>query len=592
MKTDCTSTVYINNKELTVPEGVTILEAAMQHGIEIPNLCYLKGTHSCGSCRICVVEVEGAKTLQASCITKVADGMIVQTNTKKLRETRKLLYELMLSDHNQECLVCGRSGSCELQALGEKIKLHEARFAGETSKASLDTANPAIYRDMSKCILCRRCETVCNEVQGVGAIRSQGRGFGTTISPAEDLELAKVNCAYCGQCTLVCPVGALQEVDSIEEVWSALSNRDKYVIVQTAPAIRAALGEEFGYPAGTLVTGKMAAALRSLGFDEIFDTNFAADLTILEEGTELLGRLEQLLSGKEVTLPMITSCSPGWIKYIENHYPEQVGHLSSCKSPHMMLGALAKSYYAKVLNKSPEDIYVVSIMPCTAKKFEITREEMSSDVDAVLTTRELAKMIKEAGIDFCNLADEKFDAPFGLSSGAADIFGTTGGVMEAALRTVYEVVTGDELPFANLHVQPIMGLDGIKEGAVTIDHTVDAWKGLQGKTLQIGVASGLKNAKKLMDDIKAGTSPYHFIEIMCCPGGCISGGGQPRPVNDEIRQKRLQAIYAEDEGKDLRKSHENPLITKLYKEFLESPNSHISHELLHTHYVKREKYKI
>lgn len=582
--------VTINGNQYEVPEGINILEAAKMNGILIPNFCYLEGVHECGSCRICVVEVEGARTLQASCITKVTEGMVIKTNTEKVRKARKLLYELMLSDHNKECLSCRRNGSCELQDLGELLQVDEVRFEGEKSKAQVEFSNPSIYRDMSKCILCRRCETVCNEIQGVGAISSQNRGFQTTISPSGNYELASVNCAYCGQCTLVCPVGALMEVDSTKAVWDALGDDNKRVIVQTAPAIRAALGEEFGYEPGTLVTGQMAAALRRMGFDDIFDTNFAADLTILEEGTEFLTRMGNLLAGEDIKVPMITSCSPGWIKYIENHFPDLLGHLSTCKSPHMMLGAVAKSYYAERLEKDPKDVFVVSVMPCTAKKFEITREEMINDVDAVLTTRELAKMIKEAGIDFKNLPEEKFDIPFGISSGAADIFGTTGGVMEAALRTVYEIITGEELPFENLHVKPIMGLESIKEGAITFENTTDDWKALEGRTVNVAVASGLDNARVLLEQIREGTSPYQFIEIMCCPGGCISGGGQPRPTNAEIRQKRLEAIYREDENKELRKSHDNPLLMKLYEDFLEKPNSHVAHEILHTHYVDRGRY--
>lgn len=584
--------VTINGYGYEVEEGLTILQAAKQNGINIPSFCYLEGVHECGSCRICVVEVEGARNLQASCITKVADGMAIQTNTPKVRKARRILYELMLSDHNKDCLSCRRNGSCELQDLGELLQVDEARFEGEKSKSSvIEISNPSIFRDMSKCILCRRCETVCNDIQGVGAISSQNRGFDTTIGPSGNFELVSVNCAYCGQCTLVCPVGALMEVDSTRAVWEALGDPDKRVIVQTAPAIRAALGEEFGYEPGTLVTGQMAAALRRMGFDDIFDTNFAADLTILEEGTEFLTRVGNFLSNQETTLPMITSCSPGWIKYIENHFPDLLGHLSTCKSPHMMLGAVAKTYYADKLEKDPKDVFVVSVMPCTAKKFEITREEMVEDVDAVITTRELAKMIKEAGIDFKNLPEESFDIPFGISSGAADIFGTTGGVMEAALRTVYEIISGDELPFENLHVQPIMGLESIKEGAITFEKTTDDWKALEGQTVRVAVASGLDNARILLEQIREGTSPYHFIEIMCCPGGCISGGGQPRPTTDEIRLKRLEAIYREDEHKELRKSHDNPLLMKLYEDFLEKPNSHLAHEILHTHYVPRDKYK-
>ncbi|PKM93247.1 MAG: ferredoxin [Firmicutes bacterium HGW-Firmicutes-1] len=583
-------TLRINNKTVEVEEGTTILQAAKMNGILIPNLCYLHNVHECGSCRICVVEVEGNKNLQASCITKVQEGMNIHTHTEEVRKTRKIIYELMISDHNKDCLSCTRNQSCELQELGELLGIDQQRYEGLHSKNIVETSNPSIERDMSKCILCRRCVTICNEIQGVGVINPQNRGFETLVGPTEGLEMIDVNCTFCGQCTTVCPVGALKEKDSIKDVWRAIEDPSKRVVVQTAPAVRAALGEEFGYPAGTLVTGKMAAALRELGFDDVFDTNFAADLTIIEEGNELLKRLKAALGGGEATLPMITSCSPGWIKYIEHTFPNELNNLSTCKSPHMMLGALTKSFYAEKIGVAPEDFYVVSVMPCTAKKYEITREVMDKDVDAVLTTRELAKMIKDAGIDFCNLEDSTFDNPLGLSSGAADIFGTTGGVMEAALRTVYEVVTGDELPFDGLHVEPIMGFEGIKTAEVTITHTVPDWEILKGVTVKIAVASGLSNAQKLVKEIHEGTSPYHFIEIMCCPNGCISGGGQPRPTTDEIRLKRMEAIYREDDEKTLRKSHENPFITKLYEDFLKEPLGHKSHELLHTTYVKRGKF--
>ncbi|PKM49441.1 MAG: ferredoxin [Firmicutes bacterium HGW-Firmicutes-7] len=580
----------INNKTIEVEEGMTILEAAKTKGILIPNLCYLHNVHECGSCRICVVEVEGNKNLQASCITKAQDGMVIHTHSEEVRKTRKILYELMISDHNKDCLSCSRNQSCELQELSELLGIDQQRYEGKRSKDVVESSNPSVERDMSKCILCRRCVTMCNEIQGVGVINSQNRGFDTLVGPTEGFDMMDMNCTFCGQCTTVCPVGALKEKDSIKDVWKAIEDPSKRVVVQTAPAVRAALGEEFGYPAGTLVTGKMAGALRELGFDDVFDTNFAADLTIIEEGNELLKRLNAALGGKKATLPMITSCSPGWIKYIEHTFPNELDHLSTCKSPHMMLGAITKSFYAKKIGVDPKDFYVVSVMPCTAKKYEITREEMAKDVDAVLTTRELAKMIKDAGIDFCNLEDSTFDNPLGLSSGAADIFGTTGGVMEAALRTVYEVVTGEELPFDGLHVEPIMGFDGIKAAEITITHTVPEWSILKGVTLKIAVASGLSNAQKLVKEIHEGTSPYHFIEIMCCPNGCISGGGQPRPTTDEIRLKRMEAIYREDDEKTLRKSHENPFITKLYEEFLGEPLGHKSHELLHTSYVKRGKF--
>ncbi len=472
----------INNKQIQCDEGLTIIEAAKQNGINIPSFCYLEGVHQIGSCRICVVEVEGAKTLQASCMAEVSEGMVVRTNTEEVRKARRVVYELIMSDHNQNCLICDRNGTCEFQALGEILQVNEENpYEGEKSKPyELDVSNPSIERDLSKCILCRRCVTVCNEVQGIGILNSQNRGFKSYVGPTEEFELMDLNCTFCGQCTTVCPTGALKEKSSIQNVWEAINDPDMRVVVQTAPAVRAALGEEFGYEPGTLVTGKMAAALRMLGFDDIFDTNFAADLTILEEGTEFLGRVKKLLAGEEVSMPMITSCSPGWIKFIEHNFPEQLSHLSTCKSPHMMLGALAKSYYSEKMGIDKKDMYVVSIMPCTAKKYEVTREEMAGDVDAVLTTRELGKMIKDAGIEFTVLQNEDFDTPFGLSSGAADIFGTTGGVMEAAIRTVYEVVTGEDVPFENLHVKSVMGLESIKEGSLTFEKpclNTRRWKG-------------------------------------------------------------------------------------------------------------------
>jgi NADH-quinone oxidoreductase subunit G/NADP-reducing hydrogenase subunit HndD len=579
----------INNKAIECEDHLTIIEAAKENGINIPSFCYLEGVHSIGSCRVCVVEVEGAPTLQASCMAKVKEGMVVKTNTEKVRKARKVVYELMMSDHNQNCLICTRNGSCEFQELGELLHITEENpYEGEKSKPAVyDMSNPAIERDLSKCILCRRCVTVCNEIQGVGILNSQNRGFNSFVGPSEEFELMDINCTFCGQCTTVCPTGALKEKSYIQDVWEMINDPNKRVVVQTAPAVRAALGEEFGYEAGTLVTGKMAAALRMLGFDDIFDTNFAADLTILEEGTEFLGRVKNFLAGEDVSLPMITSCSPGWIKYIEDHFPDQLDHLSTCKSPHMMLGALAKNYYAETIGVDKKDMAVVSIMPCTAKKFEASRDEMLGDVDVVLTTRELAKMIKDAGIEFSMLQDESFDTPFGLSSGAADIFGTTGGVMEAALRTVYEVVTGRDAPFDNLHVESVMGLASMKEGSLIFEDVLPEYQGLEGKEVKVAVASGLANAKILMDQIKEGKSPYLFIEIMACPGGCISGGGQPRMTTDEVRRKRMNAIYREDEGKVLRKSHQNTAIQAIYEKFLMEPNGHKSHELLHTHYIHR-----
>lgn len=583
----------INGKRCTVDEDLTILEAAKLNGINIPHLCWLEGVHEFGSCRICVVEVEGARTLQASCITKVSEGMVVHTNSEKVRKARKVLYELLLSDHSKDCLSCKRNQSCELQELGRTLGIEETRFNGARSDYVLDSS-VSITRDMSKCILCRRCVTVCNEIQGVGVLNAQNRGFQTVISPAMDLPIGSVNCAYCGQCTVVCPVGALKETDSIQDVWNAINDKKKRVVVQVAPAVRVAIGEEFGYEPGERVTGKLASALRALGFDDVFDTNFAADLTILEEGTELLTRVKRALTGKGAVLPMITSCSPGWIKYIEHTFPDELDHLSTCKSPHTMMGALVKSYYAKKIKVDPKDIFVVSIMPCTAKKTEIKRAEMKNDgyqnVDAVLTTRELAAMIKEAGIIFTELEDGKFDDPLGMSTGAADIFGVTGGVMEAALRTVYEMVTGRELPFEGLHVTPITGLEQVKEAGILIENPLPYYSFLDGVEIRVAVTSGLKGADQLMKDVAAGRSPYHFIEVMGCPGGCITGGGQPRSKDPQVRNKRLKGIYSEDESKALRKSHENPYITMLYDEFLGAPNSHLAHELLHTIYVRRGRF--
>ncbi|NLO37959.1 MAG: 2Fe-2S iron-sulfur cluster binding domain-containing protein [Ruminiclostridium sp.] len=583
----------INGKAVTAPEGSTILEAAKYNHIQIPSLCYLENVHAIGSCRICVVEVEGAKNLQASCITKAVEGMKIKTNSKRVQKARKVLYELLLSDHNRDCLSCKRNTSCELQALGKLLGVEESRFDGERLADPLDISI-SLTRDMSKCILCRRCITVCNEIQGTGILNAQNRGFATVVGPGMDLPIGSVNCAFCGQCTVVCPVGALKETSSAEKVWAALNDPKKRVVAQVAPAIRVAIGEEFGLEPGSRVTGKLASALEYLGFDDVFDTNWAADLTIMEEGTEFLSRVKKALTGGQSVLPMITSCSPGWIKYIEHTFPDQLPHLSTCKSPHTMLGAVVKSYYAEKLGIDPADMFVVSVMPCTAKKFEIGRAEMQNDgypnVDAVLTTRELGDMIKEAGIDFINLPDREFDAPLGMSTGAADIFGLTGGVMEAALRTVYELVTGRELPFEKLHVTPIVGLEKIKEATIKIENPLQEYSFLNGIEVKVAVTSGLRNAKALVEQIQAGKSPYHFIEVMGCPGGCITGGGQPRSDDPQVRQKRMKNLYDEDESKALRKSHENPYIISFYKEFLGVPNGRLSHELLHTKYVRRGKY--
>lgn len=587
--------LIINDKAVQVKEGTTIFEAAKQNHILVPHFCYIENIHKIGSCRICVVEIEGVKNLMASCITEVKEGMIIHTNSERVRNTRKVIYELMLSDHPKNCLTCWRNQNCELQELGNLIQIDEYRYEGAKSKDFIDNSSPSIVRDSSKCVLCRRCVTVCNQIQGVSLMNPHHRGFSTFIGPSEDELLGESICTNCGQCVLVCPVGALKEKDSTEQVWEALHDKSKTVIVQTAPAVRAALGELFGYEPGTLVTGKMASALHEIGFKYVFDTNFGADLTIMEEGSEFLERLKDTFTSKNRTavLPMITSCSPGWIKYVEHQYSDQLSHLSSCKSPHMMLGALTKTYFAGKVGIDPTTIFMVSVMPCTAKKFEIIRPEMYNNglanVDAVITTRELGRMIKEAGIDFRNLPEGKFDSPLGLSSGAADIFGTTGGVMEAALRTVYELVTGSELPTEKLHLKPLMGLSRIKTAELKIEKTLPEFRYLTGVILRVAVTSGLIGAAQLMEEIKRGTSPYHFIEVMGCPGGCISGGGQPRPVNDAIRMRRLEAIYREDEGKALRKSHENQDIKMLYRDFLGAPLGHKSHELLHTVYTPRSK---
>ncbi len=579
----------IDGAEVEVPEGATILDAAKAAGVRVPTLCHLEGLPAKGACRVCLVEVEKARTLVASCATPAAEGMLVRTNTKRVREARRTVVGLMLSAHDGDCPTCARNDDCELQALSRELGIRDVPYPGKKIEKRVDRSTPALIRDSAKCILCRRCEAVCNDVQGVGALFAQGRGFDTAVAPAFRGDLASVTCVQCGQCAAVCPVGAICERDQIDEVWAALEDPAKEVVVQTAPAIRAALGECFGYEPGTLVTGKMVTALRRLGFDGVFDTNFTADLTIMEEGTELLTRLKKaLVTGEDVALPMFTSCSPGWVSYAEHFWPNILPHISTCKSPQQMFGAVAKTYYAEKIGKQPEDIFVVSIMPCTAKKFEAQRPEMKSsgvtDVDVVLTTRELGRMIAQGGIDFRSLPDGEMDAPIGLSSGAADIFANTGGVMEAALRTVWEIVTGRELPFEGLHVAPIAGLEGVKEASARITGTVPEWSFLEGVTLKVAVAHGLGNARKIIERVKSGEAEYHFIEVMTCPGGCIGGGGQPRFTTDEVRRARITAIYQEDEGKKLRKSHENPQIAQIYEEFLGKPLGERSHQLLHTRY--------
>ena len=582
----------IDNAGVEVPSGTTILNAARSVGIRIPSLCYLEGVHVVGGCRVCLVEVAGARTLTASCSTPVAEGMKVRTNIPRVRAARRMVVELLLSDHGGDCQTCVRSNDCELQAVARDLDVRELHFTGAQHQRLVDTSTPALDRDSSKCIMCRRCITVCGEIQATRALWAQDRGFESVAAPAFGHELASVACVQCGQCAAVCPTAAITEKDHIERVWAALSDPAKHVIVQTAPAIRAGLGECFGLPPGTLVTGRMVAALRRLGFAGVFDTNFTADLTILEEGTELLMRLKTALVDRQpVALPQFTSCCPGWIKFAEYFHPDLLPNLSTAKSPQQMFGALAKTYYAQKTGRKPGDIVVVSVMPCTAKKFEAQRPEMSAgagpDVDAVLTTRELGRMITQAGIDFHALPDETMDQPLGISSGAADIFANTGGVMEAALRTVWCVVTGRPFPFERLHVTPIEGLEGVKEVSITFPDTVPEWNFLKGQTLNLAVAHGLANAEHLIQMVRAGAVRYHFIEVMSCPGGCIGGGGQPRFTTNEVRLARMRAIFAEDEGKQLRLSHENPSVAQLYRDFLDQPLGDKSHRLLHTHYHAR-----
>lgn len=584
----------IDSRPVEVPEGTSLLEAARTVGVKIPTLCYLEGVQAIGACRVCMVEVEGAKTLAASCVMPATEGMKVLTNTRRVREARRTVVELLLSEHAGNCQICDRNNDCELQSLAHELGVSRITYEGAKTKADVDASTPGVVRDNGKCIKCRRCVAVCGQVQAVGALFPQFRGFKTVIGPAFGRDLDTVACVQCGQCAAMCPVGAIVEKSYVDQVWAALEDKSKTVVVQTAPAVRASLGECFGLPPGTLVTGKMVAALRRIGFAAVFDTNFTADLTIIEEGMELLSRLERAVKDKQpAALPQFTSCSPGWIRYVEYFYPEFIPNLSTCKSPQQMFGAVAKTYWARKAGKKPEDIFVVSIMPCHAKKSESQRPEMNSsgfqDVDAVLTTRELGRMIKQAGLDFMALPDEETDRPLGTSTGAADIFAASGGVMEAALRTAYEVITERELPFDKLHVTPIVGLSGIKEASVTITGTVPDWSFLEGVTMNVAVASGLGNAQKLLERIKSGEAAYHFVEIMTCPGGCVGGGGQPRLTTNEVRQKRMDAIYREDEGKKLRKSHDNPKIKQIYGEFLTTPLGKTSHHLLHTEYTKREK---
>ena len=589
--------ITINGISVDVTENTVILDAAKKINVVIPTLCYHQDICVAGNCRVCMVEVSGQKRLAAACATPCEEGMDILTNSLKVRNCRKHIIELLLSEHNADCTKCYKNGKCELQNLASEYKIMTQDFIElyKEKKRTIDNVSPSIVKDDSKCIRCQRCVRTCEELQGVNALSVAYKGHEMKISTFYEKSMNDVVCTNCGQCVNHCPTGALVEKNYIEEVWDAISNPDLHVVVQTAPAVRIGLGEELGYPVGTRVTGKMVAALKRLGFDAVLDTDFTADLTIVEEGTELLIGLKVLVDKQtDVALPMATSCSPGWIKYIEHMYPEYLSNLSTCKSPQQMFGALLKTYYAKARNIDPKKIVSVSIMPCTAKKFEAARPEMYGsgyrDVDYVLTTRELAIMIKQAGINFIQLEEMEFDRLMGESTGAAVIFGVTGGVMEAALRTVYEIVTGREIPFKNLAVLPIRGMEGVKMSSVKIENTLEDWKFLEGVELKFAVAHGLTNAKKAMDLIKAGTADFHFLEVMACPGGCLGGGGQPIPTNLEIRKKRAAAIYAEDLGKPIRKSHENPeVIQNLQRFSLGKPLEKLSHKLLHTSYQIRER---
>jgi NADP-reducing hydrogenase subunit HndD len=578
--------ITIDSKVTAVPQGTTILEAAKGLAIHIPTLCHLElhrmdVRNQPASCRVCVVEVEGRRNLAPACATPVSEGMVVKTHSLRVIDARKAVLELILSDHPRDCLICSRSGDCELQSLTERFGLREVRFQGEMSTYPKDQS-PAIVRDMDKCVMCRRCETMCNEVQACKVLSGVNRGFTSVVAPAFDLGLDETVCTNCGQCVAVCPVGALTERDHTAEVMGALADPDRVVVVQTAPAVRAALGESLGIEAGTLVTGKMVTALRELGFDHVFDTNFTADLTIMEEGSELLDRLNRHLAGDETAkLPILTSCCPAWVKFFEHHFPDLLDLPSTAKSPQQMFGSLAKSYFAEKIGIPREKMVVVSIMPCLAKKYEAARPEFAvngnPDVDYVLSTRELARLIKTANLDFAALPDGEFDQPLGESTGAAVIFGATGGVLEAAVRTACEVATGQELP--TIDYRELRGSEGVRTATVRIGDL----------ELKLGVVHKLGNARELMEKIRSGEEQFHAIEVMSCPGGCIGGGGQPYHHGcEEILQKRTAALYRDDRAKPLRKSHENPYVQELYQNFLGKPLSEKSHELLHTHYVERQ----